>query len=249
MTSHVETPTAVTDSPYIEGFAIKHVSSTQASVDVGRINIPGASRLIQFPWATTINMLAGADVLAYLYVYEDPINPGYGLIEISTTAPDAPYVGTARTKAGDTTRRYLGMLRNDSNGSLIPFETEVMGGETMLVFYSAAHNSSHLAVVSLTGTLAKQTYNVGPSSSVANDRLVSPAARTAVLYYTIGGGASGASLGWPAAGTTILPLQTPATGNAYLPLVRLSANQEFMVGLNDTAAFITVGLIGYYERR
>src|SRR5690606_30899656 len=41
--------------------------------------------------------------------------------ELSTTEPAAPYAGTARTKTGDTSRRYLGSVRSNGDATPIMF--------------------------------------------------------------------------------------------------------------------------------
>lgn len=53
-----------------------------------------------------------ANTFYHIYGYAGP--NGMGLLEFDSTAPDAPYLGTARTKLGDPTRRYLGSCRAES---------------------------------------------------------------------------------------------------------------------------------------
>jgi hypothetical protein len=50
----------------------------------------------------------------HVYGYAGP--SGMGLLELDPTVPAAPYLGTARTKTGDGTRRYLGTCRTESAG-------------------------------------------------------------------------------------------------------------------------------------
>jgi hypothetical protein len=59
-----------------------------------------------------------ASVWYYAYLYE---NSGAAAIELVTTAPAAPYMGSARTKAGDTTRRFIGAFRSSTNGGVLGF--------------------------------------------------------------------------------------------------------------------------------
>jgi hypothetical protein len=54
----------------------------------------------------------------HLYGY---LNAGTPAIELSTTAPAAAYNGTARSKTGDTSRRYLGSIKTDSGSSITNF--------------------------------------------------------------------------------------------------------------------------------
>lgn len=59
----------------------------------------------------------------YAYAYES--SPGVAGLELSTTAPSAPYPSsssTARTKSGDQTRRYVGSVYVQSNGLIRPFK-------------------------------------------------------------------------------------------------------------------------------
>ncbi|MFP3435921.1 hypothetical protein SB781_39850, partial [Paraburkholderia sp. SIMBA_061] len=55
----------------------------------------------------------------HVYLFLDGTTPD---VELSTTSPAAPYWGTARTKAGDTSRRYIGSFRTGSTGAVVQFQ-------------------------------------------------------------------------------------------------------------------------------
>lgn len=60
-------------------------------------------------------------------------NGGGADIEIVATAPDSPYIGSARSKVGDASRRYLGSVRTDAAGSIIPFVVDSTGAFRYLI--------------------------------------------------------------------------------------------------------------------
>ena len=53
----------------------------------------------------------------YLYAYDS----GGITIECNTTAPDVPWIGTARYKTGDPSRRYIGAVKTDINSNFYRF--------------------------------------------------------------------------------------------------------------------------------
>jgi len=94
-------------------------SATSISVTNGACYIQGSSAVISFPSTLTLSSLTlTAATLYHVYAY---LNAGVPAIEIVTTAPAAAYSGTARSKTGDTSRRYLGSLYAAATNAVTQF--------------------------------------------------------------------------------------------------------------------------------
>lgn len=101
---------------YIDGLKMVWNSATSISVTSGAAFIPSLSKCLPSTTMLTLSGLAlAASTWYHLYLY---LNAGTPDIEIVTTAPAAPYNGTARAKTGDTSRRYIGSVLTDSSGNL-----------------------------------------------------------------------------------------------------------------------------------
>jgi hypothetical protein len=100
---------------YIEGLAPRWLSSTSLGVDSGAAFVPGSQKTLVATAPITKSGLGGAapNTWYYMYLFD---NGGVPDLEISTTAPAAPYMGQARTKAGDTSRRFLFAARSGPSG-------------------------------------------------------------------------------------------------------------------------------------
>ena len=104
---------------YIEGLKMVWNSATSLSVTSGAAFIPSLSKCLQSPSAITKSGLSlAASTWYHVYLY---LNAGTPDIEIVTTAPAAPYNGTARTKTGDTSRRYVGSVLTDASANIWKF--------------------------------------------------------------------------------------------------------------------------------
>lgn len=94
---------------YIEGLIPQWNSATSISVSPGSAALPSpAAALLSTSTLTLSGLTLSATTWYYLYIYD---NAGTPALELVTAAPDAPYTGTARTKTGDTTRRFICALR------------------------------------------------------------------------------------------------------------------------------------------
>jgi hypothetical protein len=80
--------------------------------------------------AALAGLALAASSLYYAYLYE---NAGVPTIEVVTTAPAAPYNGTARTKTGDTGRRYIGAFATDSGGAIVDFDHHPQSGRVLFL--------------------------------------------------------------------------------------------------------------------
>lgn len=104
---------------YIDGLNLVWNSGTSLSVTSGSAYIEGAASVVNVPAALTLSGLSlSASTWYHVYLY---LNAGTPAIECVTTAPATAYSGTARSKTGDTSRRYLGSLLTDTSGGVCRF--------------------------------------------------------------------------------------------------------------------------------
>jgi hypothetical protein len=105
---------------YIDGLKMAWNSATSISVTSGSAFIPSLSKCLPNPSTLTLSGLTLTPSTWYhVYLYS---NAGTPAIECVTTAPAAAYNGTARTKTGDTSRRYLGSVLTDASGNIFSFK-------------------------------------------------------------------------------------------------------------------------------
>lgn len=106
-----------THKGHIDGLKLEWVSGTSIRVTTGSAYIQGLGYAIDVPAAIT---KAGLVLVAatWYHVYLFVTAGGAADIEIVTTAPATAYSGTARSKAADGSRRYLGSALTDSTGQL-----------------------------------------------------------------------------------------------------------------------------------
>jgi hypothetical protein len=117
----------VIDTALISGLIPSRPAPTSLTFSTGTAYIPGLSRRVTVTSDITLSGLTlAASVWHYAYLYE---NAGVAAVELVTTAPSAPYMGTARTKTGDTSRRFIGAFRSGTNGGVLGF---TMGNDGML---------------------------------------------------------------------------------------------------------------------
>ncbi len=106
-----------------------HNFSTSLTVKAGALWVPGLDKVLSFPTDVTKTGLTWlANTNYYLYAYE---NAGVPDVEVSTTTPEAPYLGGARTKGGaspSTSHRYLHKIRTDAAATPKPHRWRFAGG-------------------------------------------------------------------------------------------------------------------------
>src|SRR5574337_1178309 len=104
---------------YIDGLQMVWNSATSVSVTSGAAYIPSLANVLASNATLTLSGLSlAASTWYHVYLYS---NAGTPAIECMTTAPSSPYNGTARTKTGDTSRRYLGSVLTDAPASIFGF--------------------------------------------------------------------------------------------------------------------------------
>lgn len=144
----------------IEGLEMGWVSPSSISISSGGAFIEStgngysniSSRILnigsQFPSSSIV----------HIYGYE---SNGVMEFEASSTEPSSPYYGTARSKNGDSSRRYIGSILKNSSGSVVKFYHSSNTGN---YYYLSDINGSGLYILS--GGKSASSVNVSARSVV-----------------------------------------------------------------------------------
>lgn len=182
---------------YIDGLKMVRVSGTALTVTTGSAYIQSLGRAVDV--ATDIaktGLSLTASVWYHVYLY---LNAGVPDVEIVTTAPAASYSGTARSKTGDTSRRYVGSVKSDSGANLYNFQHT---GD--YIAYRNGQNASPFRILANGTATAETTVSaaeVAPvTSTAAQVRLLNTASSGTALTGTSedsvsGGGGGGTGIG------------------------------------------------------
>lgn len=119
-------PDRTTGTGFIEGLIPVWNSATSISVSSGSAYIPGLAANVEVPSTLTLAGLSGLSASSWYYVYLYS-NAGVPTIECVATAPSAAYMGTARTKLGDTSRRFICAVFVGAGGTLVGFQADTSG--------------------------------------------------------------------------------------------------------------------------
>lgn len=104
---------------YISGLLCTRNSATSITIGVGSAVVQSGSVRVDVTTPLTLSGLSLAANTAYhVYLYN---NAGVAAIELVTTVPASPYAGTARSKTGDTTRRWVCMVVTNAVTQLYDF--------------------------------------------------------------------------------------------------------------------------------
>lgn len=100
----------------ISGLELQWVSTTAVDITTGSAYVQSVEKIVQVPATISLTGLSlGNSAWGYVYLIDATT------AECNTTAPAAPYAGNARSKTGDTSRRFLGTVRTDSSGNIYQF--------------------------------------------------------------------------------------------------------------------------------
>lgn len=192
----------------IIGFKMIYVGPNSLTISAGVAFVPGLNKRVVLSAASAkTGIVVPAGTWLHGYVFESA--PGVADTEWSTIAPAAPYSGTARTKAGDTTRRYIGSVRSgaanviykfkhvladgsvtyDENTAVAPFVLVSAGTATSATAVSAA------AVVPLTGVkLSATILNAATGAYLHISNSAGPVAGSGFITMASPGGLSATSI-------------------------------------------------------
>lgn len=108
-----------TSKGHIDGLILNWVSNTALTVTTGEAYVEGSAGVIAVNSNIAKSSLSLSNNTWYhVYLF---LNGGSADVEIVTTAPAAAYSGTARSKTGDTSRRYLGSVRTNGSAAMFNF--------------------------------------------------------------------------------------------------------------------------------
>lgn len=220
---------------YIDGLKMVWVSGTQVQVTPGAAYVPGSKRIAELASAVTLTPSLAANTWYHLYLTASGSTVG---VEAITTAPAAPYSGTARTKTGDTSRRYIGSFRTDAAGAIRPFVRSGGSGEILFGGYTNFVVSNGLASTSA----AVDCSTLVPVTRVSAKCLMGNGNATVNLFY-----------GTPVAGavTNSNYIGPIPPNNNLSPDIPLSTSQQFLYKYENTATgtCLFVRIVGYkFER-
>jgi hypothetical protein len=129
--------TAPTD--YISGLNINWVSGSSITIDKGACYIEGLGSSLTSSSVITISSISGSsNTWIHIYLYS---SGGSAAAEYSTTGPAAPFSGTARSKTGDTSRRYLGSLFFSTVPALYQFGSAISGNSVAFNWVAQANTA------------------------------------------------------------------------------------------------------------
>lgn len=222
---------------YIDGLKMTWVSGTQIQVSAGAAYVPGPKRIAELAAATTLTPSLAVSTWYYVYLTVSGATVG---VEAVTTAPAAPYTGTARTKTGDSSRRYLGAFKTDASGAIIGFDN-LAGG---LLFYripSASFGNFQI----LAGGAATTPTDLDCSAYI-------PA--TAKLGYFQLQINAGTLTNLMPSGVTASPVADlivtrGASIGIYTGACRIGVSQKVAYQAGDSSSTTFVWIKGYYEER
>lgn len=104
---------------YIDGAKMIWNSAGSLTLSSFSAYLPSLSRCIYSDVAITkTGLVLPASAFSHLYTFQNGSNADF---EVSSVAPSTPYNGTARTKTGDSSRRYIGSVLTDVSGNIYNF--------------------------------------------------------------------------------------------------------------------------------
>lgn len=112
-----------TSKGHIDGLKMTWVSGTALTVTTGEAYVEGNTGVVAANSNIAKSSLSlSASTMYHVYLYLNGASPD---IEIVTTAPAAAYSGSARSKTGDTSRRYIGSIITTASGSIAKFQHDL----------------------------------------------------------------------------------------------------------------------------
>lgn len=138
----------VVDPGFISGLGMLWNSANSLTAVNGVAYIPSEGKNVSVQANLTLSALVlSTNTWYHLYLF---LSGGVPAIELVTTAPSAPYNGTARTKSGDNTRRYLGSVRTIAANTIAKFDQT----GTFIKYYENLNVTPFAVVAGGTATVA-----------------------------------------------------------------------------------------------
>ena len=111
---------------YITGLKLTWAGDDALTIGTGAAYLPAARPILVSTAIALTGMTLANSTEYHVYLYDSSGTPA---AEYVTTAPAAPYFGTARTKTGDTSRRYIGSFFTDATGDIRYFVHDPQSGQ------------------------------------------------------------------------------------------------------------------------
>ena len=231
------------EAGYINGLQLEWVSTTQVRVTTGAAQIESTKQILVVPSALTISPTLGANTWYHCYIYD---NSGVAALECVTTAPATAWVGTARSKTSDTTRRYVGSIRTNGSSQLFNFLTEGAGGLQIVRWRNDVTNDNRILTNgSATTNTSVDASSRAPVTSRAIEVTIYNLATGGVCYFdTDDAGSSGTGLD-PDSSIGLFALNASAINTTYLPL---NSSQAFRYAYNVSPTgsnFVYIDVLSY----
>jgi hypothetical protein len=226
---------------YIDGLKMEWLSATSLRITTGAAYIPILDQVLDVPSAITKSSISlSASAWHHLYLFS---NAGVPDFEVSATAPAAPYSGSARTKTGDTSRRYVGSVKTDASSQIIKF---LQAGNSVL--YQANTALAPLRILSnglaTTTTVVSAAGAIPVTSKKMTARLVSLSATPSNNLFVAN------PFAFPVVSDPNFIIAIGNNVNVYVPIATddsQNINYVYGVGPGATGAYVEVN--GYeYER-
>jgi hypothetical protein len=190
----------------IEGLQIS-ASGTTIAVGPGTAYVESEAESVAFAGGTIATAPASATTY-HVYL------TSAGAIERSTTAPASPYSGTARSKSGDTSRRYLGSVRSlPAAATYYPQSSDAAYSQVQVTFLHNVSVESRIINSGISTTPADVSA-AAFCPATANSlrlRITNTGASGFVRYYIWSGAAFGIYSNVPTAGIVITDVPCDGT--------------------------------------
>lgn len=215
---------------YIDGLIPVWNSSSSITITSGAAWIQSTGKTLKSSTGLAITGISGLtpDAFHYVYLYD---NAGTPAVELSPTAPAAPFFGTARSKAGDTSRRYVCAVRSGAAGTLYGFQ--VTNG---LMLYATGTASAPFRRLSGGGSTSYVSISLSP--------VVPPTTQTAVIRGSAATGVAAVSNSVAGGG----PMTQFDAGARYQMPFPTAADQSILYAMLSTGNF-TLDVCGYGMER
>lgn len=162
---------------YIDGLIPTWNSGSSITISAGAAYIQSTGKVLRSSSPITITGLSGltADIFYYFYLYD---NAGAAAIEVVSTATAAPYYGSARSKNGDSSRRFICALRSGAGTTLYRFQ---WCADQLIRYITTTNTAPFRAVTNATNT----------TKTLVNIQTLVPANTATALLAVINAAGSG----------------------------------------------------------
>lgn len=153
---------------FIQGLNLEYVDTNTIRVNSGAAYIQSTGKILKLAANDDTDPSLSASTWYHVYLFD---SSGTIDTEVSTTAPDTPFIGTARSKTSDPTRRYVGSFRTNSSSEIINFLHDGSGASVFVTW--------RVVVSSVMRALSSGTSEINANVDLSN--MVPTGVRTAYI--------------------------------------------------------------------